>query len=181
MCSVHVTGANWMKTLSRSHDTVRLCSLAATSFANVLFHFIDFSLQSYTFYADFSSCHIQWRRNSLPAVLQLHTLFAKDGSASLGKWHARALNRIAVGSLERRSDRPVIGGNPRTRTWLGHFKNVKSSFFLKSEKIEKYVFSNTGWQCAGALCFRVREVTASARKRTNIASRAGNARRRQKQ
>jgi len=120
MCSVHVTGANWMKTLSRSHDTVRLCSLAATSFANVLFHFIDFSLQSYTFYADFSSCHIQWRRNSLPAVLQLHTLFAKDGSASLGKWHARTLNRIAVGwSLERRSDRPVIGGDPRTRTWLG--------------------------------------------------------------
>jgi len=28
-----------------------------------------------------------------------------------GMWHVRALNRITIGSLGRRSDRPVIGGD----------------------------------------------------------------------
>ena len=45
------------------------------------------------------------------AVLQFPTLSERDGSASLGTWDVRTLNRISIGSLERRSDRPVIGGD----------------------------------------------------------------------
>jgi len=47
----------------------------------------------------------------LPAVLQFPTLSERDGSASLGTWHVMTLNRITVGSLGRRSDRPVVGGD----------------------------------------------------------------------
>jgi len=37
--------------------------------------------------------------------------YPRDGSASLGTWHARTLNRIITGSLGRCSDRPVIAGD----------------------------------------------------------------------
>jgi len=37
------------------------------------------------------------------------TLSDRDGSTSLGTWHVWTLNRISIGSLGRRSDRPVIG------------------------------------------------------------------------
>jgi len=50
-------------------------------------------------------------------VLQFHTLSERDGSASLGMWHVRTLNRISIGSLRRRSDRPVVGGRQRS-SWL---------------------------------------------------------------
>ena len=46
-----------------------------------------------------------------PADFQFPTLSERDGSASLGTWHVRTLNRITIGSLGRRSDRPVIGGD----------------------------------------------------------------------
>ena len=47
----------------------------------------------------------------LLAVLQFPALSERDGSASLCMWHVRTLNRISIGSLGRRSDRPVIGGD----------------------------------------------------------------------
>jgi len=47
----------------------------------------------------------------LLAVLQFLALSERDGSASLYMWHVRTLNRIRTGSLGRRSDRPVIGGD----------------------------------------------------------------------
>ena len=47
----------------------------------------------------------------LPAVLQFPALSKRDSSASLGMWHVRTLNRITIGSLGHRSDRPVIGGD----------------------------------------------------------------------
>jgi len=46
-----------------------------------------------------------------PAVLRFSTSFKRDGSASLNTWHPRPLNRITIGSLGRRSDRPDIGGD----------------------------------------------------------------------
>ena len=46
-----------------------------------------------------------------PADFQFPTLSERDGSASLGMWHVQTLNRITIGSLGRRSDRPVIGGD----------------------------------------------------------------------
>ena len=47
----------------------------------------------------------------LPAVLQFPALSKRDSSAFLGMWHVRTLNRITIGSLGHRSDRPVIGGD----------------------------------------------------------------------
>jgi len=48
---------------------------------------------------------------TLPAVIQFSTLFKRDGFTSLGMWHVRTLNKIIIGSMERRSNRPVIGGD----------------------------------------------------------------------
>ena len=50
-------------------------------------------------------------REIFPAVLQFPALSKRDSSASLGMWHVRTLNRITIGSLGHRSDRPVIGGD----------------------------------------------------------------------
>ena len=43
--------------------------------------------------------------------LQFPTLSERDDSASLGMWHVWTLNMISIGSLGRRSDHPVIGGD----------------------------------------------------------------------
>jgi len=51
------------------------------------------------------------RQTGCPPVWQCGTLSQTDGSASLGMWHVRTLNTISIGSLGRRSNRPVIGGD----------------------------------------------------------------------
>ena len=47
------------------------------------------------------------------------TLYLRKTALLLWASGMHGPDRIAVGSLEHRSDRPVIGGDPRTRTWLG--------------------------------------------------------------
>jgi len=52
---------------------------------------------------------------STPAVLQFPTVSERERETTpllrACGWHVRTMNRISIGSLGRRSDRPVIGGD----------------------------------------------------------------------
>jgi len=48
---------------------------------------------------------------NVSAILCYSRQISSDGSTFWGMWHVWTLNRIAIGSLWRRSDHPVIGGD----------------------------------------------------------------------